>query len=80
MERKKYRGNTRYWNLQNNYPIHTLIEHNITEIKKMNRLEKDKNIKPLIQKIIEWGTTSPEEAIGTLEIVKEHFIRMADEE
>lgn len=77
--KKKQHGNTKFWNLENSYPIKVLVEHNITEIRGMNALEKNKDIPILVQKILEWGTNSPESAIGTLEIVKDHFIRLADE-
>jgi hypothetical protein len=77
MDRKKQHGNTRYWNLVNSYSIAVLVEHTVNEIRKMNLLEKNKNIPVLVKVILEWGTTSPAEAIGTLDIVKQHFIQLA---
>jgi hypothetical protein len=80
MDRKKQHGNTKYWNLDNNYPIKALLEHNVTEIRQMNLLEKNLNVPMMLKSIIEWGTCSYEEAIGILEIVKQHFIHLAETE
>lgn len=78
IKRKKQPGNVKYWNLTDTYVIKDLIDHNVSEIQKMNKLEKHKNIPNLIQKIVEWSYTSPEEAIGVLEIIKNHFIHLAE--
>lgn len=78
--KKKQHGNVKYWNLENKYPIKILLDKVIHEVKEMNALEKNKNVPMLIKQIALWGTFSPAEAIGTLEIVKEYFIRLSDDE
>jgi hypothetical protein len=82
MERKKQHGKTRYWNLTNNYPIKALLEHNASALRDMNLLEKNLNVPMLLKSITEWGTCSCEEAVGVLEIIKQHFIqlRLTEEE
>lgn len=77
MQRKRQHGNTKYWNLVNTYSIAVLVEHTVNEIRQMNPLEKNTNIPVLVKVIIEWGTVSPAEAIGTLELIKQHFIQLA---
>ena len=57
--------------------LNKLIVYNTDAIRVMPKEVKAKNSKVLVQEILMWGTYSHEDAIGILEVVKQHFIQLA---